>query len=247
MMQIQPEYCKCEEYLSFALEKGLEFEVLELSMFPRNGEEIKEWYKNTGLVKSLHGAFIDMNPVSNDEAIASVSRERYEESCKIAVLLGAENVVFHSTCYPFLRGKYLESWAQKSAEYHISLAEKYGLNIFIENSFDVDTTPLAELMKRANDRRVRVCLDIGHANYSRVPVEQWFYDLGEYIGYLHLSDNVGCFDEHMALGTGTIDFFRVSELCKSLEKNTPMTLEVGGINSIKKSVEFMQNNRLFGM
>lgn len=247
MIQIQPEYKKGEEYLAFALSEGFSFEVLELSVFPVRSPEAFKWYKKTGLVSSIHGAFIDMNPVSNDIAIAEASRKRYEESCKTAIALGAKNVVFHSTCFPFLRGVYLEKWADKSAEYHIGLAEKYGLGIYIENSFDVDPTPLLELMKSADDKRVRVCLDIGHANFSRVPVEKWFDELGEYTGYVHLSDNVGKFDEHIPLGTGNIDLAKVSKLCKGLGKDIPMTLEVGSLDCIKKSVEFMKENHLFGM
>ena len=245
MIQIQPEYKIGSEYLSLAEREGLEFEVLELSMPGVDRSAALQWYKNCGKVRSFHGAFVDMNPVSNDELIAAASKARHDESCATALEIGAENVVFHSSCFPFLRGKYLDVWAGKSAEYYVGLAEKYNVNILIENSFDIDTTPLYELMKRINDRRVGVCLDIGHANYSRSSLDEWVNALGENIRYAHLSDNEGLFDNHMSLGIGTVDVLRASELLSPLG-DIPMTLEVGGMENIKKSIDFIKENHLFG-
>ncbi|MBQ9510482.1 MAG: sugar phosphate isomerase/epimerase, partial [Clostridia bacterium] len=102
-----------------------------------------------------------------------------------------------------------------------------------------------ELMKRINDRRVGVCLDIGHANYSRASIDEWVNALGENIRYAHLSDNEGLFDNHMSLGTGTVDVLRASELLSPLG-DIPMTLEVGGMENIKKSIDFIKENHLFG-
>ena len=246
MIQIQPVYEHRAEYEVLAERRGLLFEALELS-FDGVSEEKYKWYKTCGKVRSLHGAFIDVNPASGDSGIAVLSEKRCEESCEKALACGAENVVFHSSCFPFLRGGYLDAWAAKSAECYTRLAERYpSLRLFIENSFDIDPVPIRTLMRRLRVPNVGVCLDIGHINYSRAGLDEWFDALGEYTGYLHLSDNAGVYDDHLALGCGTVDWKKADALCSALGKNIPVTLEVGGAENIVRSLAFMEENGYFG-
>lgn len=246
MLQIQPMYNKYSDYEALAESQGLLFEALELS-FDNVSEEKSEWYRTCGKVSSLHGAFIDVNPGSGDGAIRELSERRYDESCRKAIECGAKNVVFHSTCFPFLRGAYLEAWADKCAGFYNRLAEKYsGLDLFVENSADIDPDPIFEMMKRINAKNVKVCLDLGHINYSSAPVEKWFEKLGEKTGYLHLSDNMGIYDDHLPLGCGTVDWKKDFALCSFLPENIPVTLEVGGIDGIKSSLDFLSSNGFCG-
>lgn len=246
MIQIQPVYDLRTEYEVLAERQGLLFEALELS-FDGVSEEKYNWYKSCGKVRSLHGAFIDVNPASGDGELAKLSEKRYEESCEKAIACKAENVVFHSTCFPFLRGYYLESWADKSAEFYTRLANKYPLlTFFIENSFDIDPCPIKELIKRTDAKNVKVCLDIGHINYSRAKQEQWFEELGEYTGYLHLSDNKGVYDDHLAIGEGSVDWKTTDRFAAMLGKNIPVTLEVGSTDGIVRSLDFIEANGYFG-
>ena len=69
--------------------------------------------------------------------------------------------------------------------------------------------------------------------------------MGEYIEYLHLSDNKGEFDDHLPLGEGVVDWKLADALYRKLGRNLPMTLEVGGIEGVKKSLRYMENNGLF--
>ena len=246
MFQIQPEYGKGGEYLALAEKMGLFFEILELSMERPVLPGAVEWYKNSKRATSIHGAFIDMNPVSGCAGIAEVSKKKFDESCELAKAVGAKNVVFHSSCYPNLRGKYLEGWADRSAEYYTELSERYGLKIFIENSFDLDAEPLRALMDRIKSDDVGVCLDIGHVNLSRRPIDDWFESLGSRIKYIHISDNTGYSDDHIALGQGTAEVKKASEYWRYLG-DVPITLEVGDLNNIILSLEYINENGLFGM
>lgn len=167
MLQIQPLFAERNQYASLAGQEGLFFEVLELSMGNRSEAEkqqMEAWYQTTGRTTSLHGAFIDNNPASANLEIRRISRQDCHESCITAKRIGAKNVVFHGSCFPFLRGYYLENWADLSAEFYTELAEQYDLNLFIENSQDLDTTPLRELMRRLRHPNIKVCLDIGHGD-----------------------------------------------------------------------------------
>ncbi len=246
MLQIQPVYNKRFDYEALSESKGLLFEAIELS-FDNVSDDKAQWYKACKKVKSYHGVFMDVNPASGDSLIAELSKKRYEESCKKALECSAENVIFHSTCFPFLRGKYLEVWAEKSAEFYTYLAKKYSsLNFYIENSFDINPVPIDSLMKLIKVPNVKVCLDLGHINYSGASLEEWFDVLGDKTGYLHLSDNMGVYDDHIAVGSGTTDWVTADRLCAFLPKNTPVTIEVNTIDDIVSSLNFIKEHNLFG-
>lgn len=252
ILQIQPQYAQNEDWEAIAQREGLFYEPVEffmpqVLMDPLLRDTVREWYRSSGRVTSLHGAFVDVNPASGDPAFRQLSRERCHESCLMAKELGASHVVLHSSCFPFLRGTYLEHWAAVCAEFYTELAQKYDLMICVENSQDVDPTPLWSLMERAKDTRVCVCLDIGHANYSDAPIEAWFDRLADRIAYLHLSDNMGKFDDHLPLGDGSADWKRADALWRQLNRGTPMTLEVGGIQGVAQSLTYLKRNGFFGM
>ena len=49
---------------------------------------------------------------------------------------------------------------------------------------------------------------------------------GERIGHVHLSDNRGAYDEHLALGAGTIDFPQLAENLHKFGYDGTVTFEV---------------------
>lgn len=251
-IQLQPQGAELALWVRLAREEGTAFEVMDpffLSGIGRYEEYrgIALQFRQTGLVRSVHGAFVDVNPASADPAFRELSRQRCRESCDIALELGAENVIFHCSAFPFLRGAYLENWAESCACFYEELAEQYPVRICLENAQDMDPTPLGKLMEKVHSQRIGVCLDIGHIHYSRVPVDQWFAQLGQWAAYLHLSDNMGGFDDHLPLGRGSIDWALVNRLWKALGREVPITLETGNLESTRESIAFLRQHRYFGL
>ena len=250
MLQIQPSYHNKEAWLSLANRHSFAFETHELTriLATEPADEIErclDWYSACGLTASVHGAYIDVNPFSADRDFALLSKKRVHESCAMAVRVHASNIVFHCSCFPFLRGDYLARHAELAASFYAEIAAQYGLHVFLENSMDLDPDPLAEIMQHADRRYVNCCLDIGHANYSRAPLEKWFETLGDRIGYLHLSDNHGLFDEHLPLGAGTVPWEKADGLYRSLNQNIPVTLETGTVENTERSAQFLAEHGYF--
>lgn len=246
-IQVQPKYHDRDAWKALAEKESLSYEVLELSAPPALNEEgtfaeWKEWYRDSGRVTSVHGCFIDVNPASGDALFRELSRHRCRQSCALAMELRAQNVVFHSSCLSFLRGSYLDMWAGQCAEFYMELAEAFPLNIFIENSQDIDPVPIRELMKHITDPRIGVCLDLGHVNYSSAPLEEWLEALHERIGYLHLSDNPGGWDEHLPLGEGTVDWERAGRYLKEPGRMMPVTLETRSWQDAARSIAFLKKH-----
>ena len=251
-VQLQPQTADLEQWVALAQRENVAFEVMDLLLVSgicdfEKQEHIVEQYWKTGMAKSVHGAFIAVNPASGDPEFRELSRRRCRESCEIAAAMGAGNLIFHSSAFPFLRGAYLENWAAGCAAFYEELVEMYPVKIYIENAQDIDPTPLRKLMDKVHSDRIGVCLDIGHVNYSGVPVTQWFEELGDRIHYLHLSDNMGKFDDHLPLGQGSIDWDLVHTLWKSLGRDIPITLETGNLETTKESIRFLHRNGYFGL
>ena len=251
MFYLQPKFNEKEAWEALARESGFAFEPLEIFEPPMNSDAAasqacRRWYRETGLCPSLHGDFIDVNPASGDGEFRALSREKCRRSCRIAKAIGARRVILHGSAFPTLRGGYLENWARVSAAFFEELAEEFDLMICVENSQDVDTTPLKTLMQYVRSDKVRLCLDIGHANYTRLPMETWFGELGPYIAALHLSDNRGGFDDHLPLGDGCVDWAQIDALWRSIGAPPHLTLEVGGLENVKKSVAFLRKYGYFG-
>lgn len=248
--QVQPDNSAWDDWQDMALNTNLLYEVMEPITNDRLSLQESEKYaryRDSRRINALHGAFIDVNPASGDPQFKEISRQRCRQSCEIAAQIGAGYVVFHSSCFPFLRGVYLDSWSDQCAAFYAQLAEEYGLKICVENSMDLDPTPLQKLMEKTESSSVCVCLDIGHANYSRAPLDAWFDQLGPWIGYMHLSDNRGSFDEHLPLGKGNVDWSTADRLWRQLRGEIPMTLEVGGVECVRESLRFLRKCGYFGM
>ena len=91
MIQLQPQYAHRHQWEELAQREGLTYEVLELSMPAPLGADgdtqCRDWYRDCGRTRALHGAFIDVNPASGDPGFWALSRRRCRESCELALAL----------------------------------------------------------------------------------------------------------------------------------------------------------------
>ena len=141
-LQIQPKYEERESAAELAERENLYYEPIEMYMAPALNnaalcDELNAWHRSVSRIRSIHGAFIDVNPASASPVVREHSRKCCEDSCLFAKELGAEQVVFHSSCAPFLRGAYIDTWANAAAGYFSALAEKHHIAICLENSTKV--------------------------------------------------------------------------------------------------------------
>lgn len=114
---------------------------------------------------------------------------QWDEQLQCAQLLNAPMVTdLHSLCI----SEHLEMADWKFVKNVVSLAEKYGVQLCVENG-RLDT--LLKLGERFDS--IRYCIDTGHA---RLNARHTFKDLvdrlAERTTYLHLTDNYGEIDDH---------------------------------------------------
>lgn len=193
--------------------------------------------------KSYHAPFWDLNLGTKIVELQEAMMKIYNEAYKIAKELNCTEMVIHSNYKPGT--DWYDGWIKRAKTFlQAFLNDKdYSITICIENQFESDSELFIKLIDEVNDKRVKVCLDIGHAHAnSNMSVEEWIKTLGNRIVYYHLHNNHGKQtilgynkdDEHFGLDNGTID---VENVLKTAEKYTP-----DAIWNIECKVEFLQNS-----
>ena len=86
------------------------------------------------------------------------------------------------------------------------------ITVCLENTYEPHPALFRQIMKKVNHPRLRVCLDVAHANvFSEDRPERWFRQLGPWIEHMHWNDNRGDRDNHLAIGDGTVRWSEVWE------------------------------------
>ncbi len=170
----------------------------------------------------VHGPFTEIHPSAIDYRVRELGMERLNQAYDVCAALGVNRMVVHTGWLPFI---YFKNWYvdEGSRFWQKFMADKPSdFNIYIENVLEDEPYMPLDLVKRIDDPRVRLCLDIGHANamtQADISVEKWIETLGPYIGHFHLHNNDGTGDSHSAFGCGNMDMERIlskiSECCPS--------------------------------
>jgi sugar phosphate isomerase/epimerase len=107
------------------------------------------------------------------------------------------------------------------------------------------TDVLRNIVERTNDSRLRVCWDCGHSNvFGELTPSEWIQRLAGVTPYAHWNDNFGDRDSELPLGEGNIDWGEIVQLSSQLSEPQLVVLEVGLIDNVKRSLDFLSQNGL---
>ena len=252
MLEIIPSWEQIEEYMVLAEKYGLGFEYNDffapelLDDSRRLGERIRN-YKSLGRargVDTLHGAFFDILPFSWDSGIRRHSVYRMQQSVETADELGCRGVIFHTNFSPdFLNnGKYRNNWLESMRGVIIRLLSQSDCEIYLENMFDQSPDELADIASLLQEeKRFGICLDIAHMRLVTDAPREWLGLLAPYIRHFHINDNHLKYDEHLALGQGSIDWKGMELLLKEFGlQDKSRLIEVSGLDKIRESLKYCQ-------
>ena len=103
---------------------------------------------------------------------------------------------------------------------------------------DVRPEYIRDVCDGVDDPRLRICLDVGHANaYSEVSVEDWISMLGKRIAHVHLHNNDGSRDAHALLNEGSMDIAHILELLDAHAPEAEICIESVDAVSCLKALE----------
>ena len=245
--------CLFDKSLSLALHKikSLNVDFVEVvnegyhELNRYNYKTYKEFLENNALKSTIHAPFSDINIGSLNEKMRRASLSLLFETLEIAYEMGSLLVVIHPAHKSPLSGKFPKAYEKaqrRSLEEIDRVAERIGIRVVLENmpSFWIldGQTPerIAELIDGTS---IGVAFDIGHLNTTTGNFDDFIELLRERIEYVHLSDNNGTEDSHLALGEGTVPW---KEIMKKVPR-VPTSLEVKSFEDAIKSLKFLEELR----
>ena len=213
-------------------------------------QQIISAYKTTDLPEycTLHGAFFDVLPFSVDQRIRQIADLRIRQSVQSAKQMGAKAVVFHTNYNPFLNSKdYLDNWIATNAVYWSNVLEQnQEINIYLENMFDLTPDVLKQLSERlCQYKNFGVCLDYAHAFLSKTAPAEWAKCLGQFVKHVHINDNDGISDLHLAWGDGIIHKEEFYNSYKEYLSGASVVIETSGYENKVKSLQRLEQDGFF--
>jgi len=202
-----------------------------------------ESLESYNLKSIIHAPFSDVNIASLNERIRRTSLEIIFETLKIAQNMGSLLVVLHPGHRSPLSGRFPKAYEKvhkRSLEEIDKIAQRLGVKVALENmpTFPILDGQTVERMSEFLDGTdLYVTFDVGHLNTVNGDFEGFIDALGDRIIHVHLHDNDGKSDSHLALGEGNIQW---EKILKFLPKNATWGLEMKRIEDLEKSIKFLK-------
>ena len=234
-----------EKFIEYGLnpEIGLDAAALDRFSMADFSGIAEKFHKNSRTV-TLHGPFIDLSAGSPDSAVRRLTRRRLEQLLQLVPLFSPRSVVCHAGYDAKRYGYFNDNWLENSLELWSWMADRvaeHGARLMLENVYEDGPTDLQFLFERLKNQKVGFCLDLGHASaFGQADLKAWLNTLGPYLGQIHLHDNRGNDDEHLAMGTGIIDFSILFKYLKINNNLSPIvTLEPHVEEDLWPSLEYL--------
>ena len=223
------------------LELGMDHEALD-RFSPDRFRETARILKERGVSVSFHAPFMDLSPGSVDPEILAVTRRRFSQLASVAAIFNPLTVVLHTGWeddrYGWVRKPWLAAATETFLRFSEELAKTSRARPVIENVYEARPDILLELFSRL-DGAAGFCLDVGHAlAFSKTPLSGWLSALGQCLEEVHAHDNHGAEDEHLAAGTGMVDFPLLLDFVHQMPAMPLFTLEAHTPEGVVQSLEF---------
>lgn len=225
-----------EDDYELAAAYGVGLEIAEFCTAMNMDGELFEIFNSNVRIKMksaqrflFHGPFAELSPCSIDPRVRQVSMERYLQAARLAESYGIRKLVLHSGFIPQV---YFPHWYQEES---VKFWQEFlpqlpmGMQVVLENVMDPTPDAMCAVVRKVNDERLQLCLDIGHANVAaHATLEQWLTAFAPYLQHVHLHNNNGLQDLHSTLGTGTVP---VAEILDWLNAHVPTaTITIENMN-----------------
>ena len=182
--------------------------------------------------KTLHAPYNELYPMAIDRKIAAVAYERYDLAWKYCLRFGADKMIVHAN---YVEDLYWPGWfVNRHVEFWKRFLKDHSelVTICMENVMEKTPELLLNIVRQVDDARLRICLDVGHANLSDVKPEGWLRDCAAWISHYHIHNNNGpaegrrsLGDTHSALDKGIIDMEALLHLAEELTPDATAAVE----------------------
>jgi sugar phosphate isomerase/epimerase len=233
-----------EKFLLRGLNPELGLDAYSLGHYPpaafRRGARA---FQGAGRRITLHGPFQDLAPGALDDGVLAASRRRLRQAFRYLPVFRPASVVCHlgyeARHYRWDQGRWLArsaaTWKELAA-----LAAPYGVTVMLENVHETEPELFLEVLGRVGAPNLKVCFDVGHLlAFSTGDFPRWLETLAPVIGQVHLHDNRGDYDAHLALGAGRVPLQETLDYLATRGHRPLVTLEPHQEGSLEPSLEYL--------
>ncbi|SIN95220.1 sugar phosphate isomerase/epimerase family protein [Halodesulfovibrio marinisediminis] len=239
-------------YIDMLIEQGVSPE-LGMDTFAVQNLDI-HWHAATakkfseaGLSCGIHLPFFDLAPGSLNDQILEATRATLLRALEISQVYKPTHFVGHPDYEAGQHDFYYDEWLSRSYETWSQFLKKDGLTtqLFLENTYEKTPKALVDLVNLLPADRVSHCFDVGHwhsfaKGAQRNDLLEWLNAFSPRLGHLHLHDNDGLEDQHLALGAGTIPLLDLFDYIQKNELFPTATLEPHTEDAFPASIEFLE-------
>ena len=209
-------------------EIGLEGDILyELSL--KDFSPVACRLLEAGLSCTIHAPFYEISPGAIDPCIRRVSRKKLHLAFDLISVFKPKSIVCHLGFEDNKHGYKEKEWFRYSLETWQELLEVAISNhtlLMLENTYEHGPEQHRKMFSALNSSSACFCLDVGHVlAFAGGNWQNWLPALSPWLGQLHLHDNNGEIDEHLAVCQGIFDFSGLFAYLKKNKIKPLLTLE----------------------
>jgi sugar phosphate isomerase/epimerase len=190
-------------------EIGLEDNVL-YSQTPADFRSIAHKLQENGLRCTLHAPFFDLAPGALDSTILSATRAKLKRAFELIPIFRPQAIICHLNFEENKHGYKQKDWFAVAYETWcelLSIAQAHDTILAFENTYELAPTQHNNMLESLNSPAAGFCLDVGHLTaFAKSSWQEWLPTMNPWLRHLHLHDNAGDLDSHLAIGRGTFDF-----------------------------------------
>ncbi len=248
-----PWYELKERYLELFIKHKIQPEIgLEgLCLYEESENEFKkiaQALKQNELSCTLHAPFFDLAPGALDPDILAASRNKLRKAFQLIKIFQPKSIVCHLNFEENKQGYKKEAWADSAMETWRELTETAAESdclMMLENTYENSPDAHELILSGLQSDTAGFCLDVGHLMcFAKKPWQDWLPRLSPWLGQLHLHDNNGIQDQHIAPGLGNFNFQELFQFFATNKLNPLITLEPHSEVDLWASFEYLSKTML---
>lgn len=211
--------------------------------------DLADTLQQNSLQCTLHAPFFDLVPGGFDQRIVEITREKLQRAFQLLKIFKPASIVCHLGFEENKHRGKLDKWLATSLETWkplLDIAGQAETRVMFENTYEVSPEVHLLLFEKLKSSHLGFCMDTGHLSaFAHTCWQPWLAQIGSRLGQLHLHDNNGQADTHIALGLGSFNFKDLFAFLHQQPSLPLITLEPHTEADLWKSLAFIQRNSLF--
>ncbi len=206
-------------------------------------------FHDQNLSCTLHAPFHDLVPGGFDKRMIELSRKKLARAFALLKVFKPQAIVCHLGFEQNKHGSQVERWLETSIATWTPLVDTAGAagtRVMFENTYETDPSIHRLLLSALDSQNIGFCLDTGHLTaFAGTSWQPWLAQLSPWLGQLHLHDNNGKNDQHIAVGAGLFDFQSLFDHLEKEKLSPLITLEPHSEKDLWLSLKNIEGMQLF--